>query len=168
MERDVQQPIQRHGARAGAQGGFTLIELLVALSVTVIGLIGILSLHMATSSGNRIASQTAEATTIAQRTMDELRTMTIDAIVADHGGTLPFENSPILDSEVYPNPVPGRAGMQYYRRLSAYDLSSMSTNLVRLRVEVRWTDDGTDPSLIDPDDIHRVSLELIRTRLEAL
>lgn len=142
------------------ESGFTLIELLVALTVTVIGLAGLLSLHMATIKGNQMASRSAEAATIAQRTVEELRAMSIEKIITDHGA-LPITNA-ILD------PAPGRAEMTYSRRFSARELTSLSEDLVLLRVEIFWTDDGADPNSVDERLHHDLAVEIIRTRQEAL
>ena len=49
------------GRRARSQRGFTLLELLITLTVTTIGLIGLLSLHLSVARGNDGASRSAEA-----------------------------------------------------------------------------------------------------------
>lgn len=147
------------------QAGFTLIEVLVALTVTVIGLMGLLSLHTTTLKGNRDASRTAEATTIAQRTIEEVRTMAIDdgtvnSIVGKYG--------PISFTDVPMDTAFGRAGITYTRSLSVEELTSISEDLVRIRVVVEWADGGDDPSTVAEIDKHKISLELVRTRQEAL
>ncbi len=144
--------------------GFTLVELLVALTVTVIGLAGLLSLHVAVLKGNQNASRTGEATTVAQQTLEDLRAMPIggspQSIVARYGAL------PITD--VTMDPVDGRAGMVYIRRLWVNELTSVSEDLVMIRIEVHWTDDGADPNGADESVKHKIALELVRTRQEGL
>jgi prepilin-type N-terminal cleavage/methylation domain-containing protein len=152
-----------HCRTGRGEGGFTLIELLVTLSVTVIGLAGLLSLHSTTIKGNQIASRSGEAATIAQRSMEELRAIPVQGLnsIETTYGVLP-----IVDATM--DPVDGRAGMTYTRRVSVRELTSVSEDLVLMRVEVEWADDGADP-VTAPDNLkHAISLELIRTRQEAL
>ena len=55
-------PVRRaRGSGRRGQRGFTLLELLITLSVTTIGLVGLLSLHLSVSRGNDGASRSAEA-----------------------------------------------------------------------------------------------------------
>ncbi|HEY6173114.1 MAG TPA: prepilin-type N-terminal cleavage/methylation domain-containing protein, partial [Kofleriaceae bacterium] len=63
---------RRRGSR-----GFTLIELLITLSVTTIGLIGLLSLHLSIARGNDGASRSAEAQQITATTLETLRGLRI-------------------------------------------------------------------------------------------
>ncbi len=146
------------------ESGFTLVELLVALTVTVIGLAGLLTLHIATLKGNQVASRTGEATTFAQQALEELRALPIDggadSIVARYGA-LPIDNA-TMDT------VDGRAGMTYTRRLWVGELTSVSEDLVKIRVQLEWTDDGADPNGADDRYKHQIALELIRTRQESL
>jgi Tfp pilus assembly protein PilV len=131
--------------------------------VTVIGLAGLLSLHSTTIKGNQIASRSGEAATVAQRAMEELRAIPVqgpNSIETTYGVL------PIIDAAM--DPVSGRAGMTYTRRVSVGELTSVSEDLVLMRVEVEWADDGADPATA-PDNLkHVISLELIRTRQEAL
>jgi prepilin-type N-terminal cleavage/methylation domain-containing protein len=145
------------------QGGFTLVELLVAMMVTVIGLVGLMSLHVSLIKGNRDASRFADASAVAQQTMEDLRTMNFALgkpnSIVDIYGPLPITDA-VLDT------VDGRAGMTYYRTFSAVQLAN---TLVRFHVEVSWMDDGSDPTAATPaDGRHEVTLELIRTNLEQL
>jgi len=152
----------RYSIRRRDQAGFTLIELLVALSVTVIGLIGLLSLHVSTMKGNRSASRSAEATAIGQQTVEELRGLpvngVIDSIVSRHGPL------PIVDAVL--DPVDGRAGMIYSRTLDVTPIPD--TDMVLMRVEVTWADDGADPATAPVELVHTSSFELARSTLEAL
>ncbi|MCG8417321.1 MAG: prepilin-type N-terminal cleavage/methylation domain-containing protein [Proteobacteria bacterium] len=142
--------------RSGQQG-FSLLELLIALAVTVVGLAGLMSLHVATMKGNRTAAHTADATTIAQQTMEELRSMSMAEITTRHG-PLPITGVNNMDT------VDGRAGMTFTRDLSVREMSGF---LVMMRIVVNWTEDGSDPATVDEQYRHKVALELIRTSLEA-
>jgi len=66
---------QRLVARLGDQAGFTLIEILVTVALTMIALAGLLSLNVAVTRGNAMASQTSEAVAIAKSIMEEIRTL---------------------------------------------------------------------------------------------
>jgi prepilin-type N-terminal cleavage/methylation domain-containing protein len=146
--------------RKGQQGGFTLIELLVTLTVTVIGLAGMLSLFNANSRNSSIASRSAHASTAAQETIEELRGMSIPALTTLYGA-LPIEDADL-------DPVDGPAGLVLNRRMSLHQLSAASADLFLMRVEVYWTDDGATPGADNGRYDHQVSLELIRTRQEQL
>lgn len=155
MGRAAERRRQRHGR---SQGGFTLIELLVTLAVTVIGLAGLMSLHVAMMKGNRTASNTTEASVIGQETLEELRSMSLASIATTYGAL------PIIDVEM--DPAPGKAGrlLTYKRYLS---VNPVSGNLVWMRIAIVWADDGADPDTVDDQYRHELALEVIRTSLEA-
>ena len=142
--------------RKTGQSGFTLIELLVALGVTVVGLAGLLSLHLALMKGNRTAANTAEATTVAQESMEELRSQAVSAITTKYG------TIPIVDVLMDPLP-PGRTGLTYTRTLTVRQVTG---NLLWIQVRVAWTDDGADPATVDEQYRHEISFEVLRTSLE--
>ena len=50
-----------------------MLELLVTLSITVVGLTGLMSLHVATIRGNESTAKNGEAVAIAQETLEMLR-----------------------------------------------------------------------------------------------
>ncbi|HUQ02360.1 MAG TPA: prepilin-type N-terminal cleavage/methylation domain-containing protein [Kofleriaceae bacterium] len=143
------------------QRGFTLVELLVTLGVTVIGLMGLLSLYVVTARGNALGAHSGEAVAVAEATVEEVRNTSIDDLLTTHGAaTLPLD--------INLNTVAGRAGTTFNRRMLVTELTATSPNLVKIRIEVVWTDGhasaGAQGGLYD----HRVSLELIRTASEAL
>jgi prepilin-type N-terminal cleavage/methylation domain-containing protein len=63
--------------RAGRQRGFTLLELLITLSVTTIGLIGLLSLHLSVTRGNDGASRSADGQQIGVSEIETLRALSL-------------------------------------------------------------------------------------------
>ena len=151
---------------AGAPGeaGFTLVEVLIALTVTVVGLMGLLSVHTTTLKGNRDSGRASEATAIAQQSIEEVRALAIEgatnSITAKYGA-LPFSNVPM-------DTVFGRAGVVFKPQLSVVELTTVSPDLVHIRVVVEWADGGDDPTSVPAANKHKVALELVRTRQEAL
>ena len=150
---------RRARPRGRGEAGFTLLELLITLAVMVIGMTGILGLQLATTRANQGASQTAEGVTIAQRTLEEARSKTLAQLLADHDddGALPIDHD--FDAQT----VTGRT-TTYLRRITV-EATEASDDLLRVRVEVTWADDGA--AIGDPDHTHVVSVELLRTRQEA-
>ena len=147
--------------RAPRQRGFTLLEMLVTLAITVIGLTGLLSLQLATSKGNEQSGRSGEAVAIAQRTLEAYRSRGVVALASEFSvANLPIDAT--LDT------VAGRAGTTFRRRLIVEELTAVSNSLLKLRVEVSWTDDGAAPGAQGGVLDHRVAVELIRTAEEAL
>jgi type II secretory pathway pseudopilin PulG len=147
------------------QGGFTLLELLITATITIVGFAGLLGLHLAASNGNGISSRAAEAVAVCARTMEQLRSESVAGMALDLTGssatTFPINN-------VSMSTAVGRNGMTYRRVASVQELTAVSSDLIKIRVSVMWTDDGavqgSDAGIHD----HEVDLELIRTRQEGL
>ncbi|MBE7451219.1 MAG: prepilin-type N-terminal cleavage/methylation domain-containing protein [Kofleriaceae bacterium] len=153
--------LDRTRRRRRSARGFTLLEMLITLAVTVIGLTGLLSLHVVTTKGNAITSRSGEGVAIAEATVEEIRNLTLPALFTELGvSALPVDVN--LDT------VAGRAGVTFNRRVQVTELTAVSTNLVKIRVEVSWTDAGAAPGAEGGIHDHRVSLELIRTASESL
>lgn len=144
--------------------GFTLLELLITLSVTTIGLVGLLSLHLSVARGNDGASRSAEAQQIgatqlealrAQRSTDMMRTLTGNSLA------VPPATEPSFT-------VQGRGGMTYTVTRSVTALTGASTSLWRIRVVTQWAEDGgtygSNGGVLD----HSLALEVVRTFEEAL
>lgn len=147
------------------QRGFTLLELLVTLGITTVGLTGLMSLHVATIRGNDSTAKNGEAVAIAQETLETLRADSIPELL----GRFSTTTFPV-DASL--NTVTGRGGITFRRRVQLTELTAASTDLIKLRVEVAWSDDntngtGTGTGAASAYD-HQVSLELIRTVQEAL
>ncbi len=146
--------------RPGGEAGFSLIELLVAMTVTVIGLAGLLAVQVATVKGNLGGANLAEANVMCQQSIEQLRSMSMTEMQAKYG-MLPIAGVDL-------GTMTGRAGQTYKRSLSAVELTAASADLVRLRVDVTWTEGGAAVGAEGGRYDHRLSLEFIRTRQEAL
>jgi len=141
-----------------------MMELLVTAAVTVIGFAALLGLHLATMSGNAQSSRSAEAVAVCQDTMEHLRSLTISGMTQELTGSA----GTTLPIDVTLSTTTGRAGATFARRAIVEELTATSVDLVRIRVEVSWTDDGAVPGSDQGVHDHVVSLELVRTRQEAL
>lgn len=160
--------VDRREHRLGRQRGFTLLELLVTLAITTIGMLGILSLHVSLSRGNDGAARAAESITVAKETVEWLRTLRYDDMLSALGTTAPGGTDVVVDL----TPTVGRAGMSYRRRVTLrkiVDHVATNSQLIRLRVEVAWTEDGAAPVgfASGPRD-RSIAFELLRTNQEAL
>ncbi len=150
-----------------AERGFTITELLVALTVTVIGLAGLLSLHVTTVRGNSSASHASEAIVGAEQVMEDLRQITVPAIETQWGTIATAESTGV---RITPS-VFGRTGTEYVPVLFTSEVVGQP-NLVRLRLRVYWMDGGAAiPSplanIISSSD-HSIELQMLRTRVEIL
>lgn len=147
------------------QRGFTLVELLVTLGVTVVGLTGLLSLHLAGVKGNERTADAGQALTVAQETLEDMRTYTVPRLLTRFAAaSLPINASL--------NTVTGRTGTVYRPRVIVQEMTAQSPDLIRIRVEVEWSDDnangaGTGSGTAAALD-HKVALELIRTAGDGL
>jgi len=150
--------------RRQSQRGFTLLELMLTLTVTTIGLIGLMSLHLSIARGNDAANRGAEASQIANATIEQLRAARVPDMMNELTGN-PLATPP---QDINPwTSVTGRGGMTFRRRVILTSLSA-STSLWLIRVEVGWTEDmaaqGASGGILD----HTISAEVIRTIEEAL
>ena len=153
-------PLLRRARRRG-QRGFTLLELLVTMAVTVIGLLGLMAMYVATAKGNEATARSSQAVTIAQDTLEELRSLSMQALVDEFGQTdLPIDAN--LDT------IAGRDGTTYSRRVTVDELTTVSRDLVKLRVEVSWSDDNAAAGSDDGANDHKVGLEIVRSTVEGL
>jgi type IV pilus assembly protein PilV len=140
--------------------GFTLLELLVTMGVTVIGLAGLLALHVTTLRGNDVAGRSGEAISLAQQQLEALRDSTIKDLLDNLG------NGDEVDRDL--DTVAGRGGMTYRPHVIVEPLPEASADLYRVRVEMSWTDDGAAEGAENGVHDHTVSLEIIRTKQELL
>ena len=141
------------------------------MTVTLIGLAGLLSLHLTTVQGNSRATRTVMASVIAQQTMEELRALPVQPPVPGYLEPtlqsrfgIPVSDFPIAD-------VRGPDNTIYRRQISLQMLPPAidpSQNLVLVRVEIAWTDQGAAATTTDSRLRHQVVLESVRTRQDVL
>ena len=154
---------RRRAARRG-QRGFTLLELLITLSVTTIGLIGLLALHLSIARGNDGASRSAEAQQITVSALEQLRSQAPQTLMF----TLTGNTAINLPATAAPLTVTGRNGMTYSVTRSVVALPAASTSLWRIRVVTSWAEDGAALGSAGAPLNHSVALEVIRTLEEQL
>lgn len=162
-----------------SERGFTITELLVALTVTVIGLAGLLSLHVTTVRGNASAASAAEASNVAELTLEEHRGLSVRAIDTRYAVGAPLPDGtdwPVgaaTEAAVTLGVVTGRNDRLFHRRLYALEVAGQP-NLIRYRVIVFWLDAGAlvgdpdDETALNGDGVapRRIELQMIRTRVE--
>jgi prepilin-type N-terminal cleavage/methylation domain-containing protein len=144
---------------ACGERGFTVIEVLITLAVTLVGLAGLMTLHHVISDGTGSAGRMAEASSIAEAALEEVRQMHF-AQLETAFGTVPIDT----DMEQ----ASGKGSRVYDRHLVVEALSGVSADLFRVRIEVTWADDGAEVGSDDGAHDHRFVLETFRTRQEAL
>jgi prepilin-type N-terminal cleavage/methylation domain-containing protein len=153
-----------------SERGFTLLELLMTLGVTTIGLVGLMALHVSIARSNEGASRAAEATQVGHATLETLRAARpgdmMDLLTGNPSQIPPVDvawcsrdNGAILATAV------GRNGMTYRCRVVVVTVAS---NLMRVRVEVGWTDDGAAQGALGGQLDHLIAVEVLRTYQEAL
>ena len=159
--------------RARRQGGFTLIEILVAMTVTIIGLAGLMSLYVTTVQGNSRAIRAVKGSGVAQQTMEELRSLPVQAPLS----ALPYDGPTLENTMGIPSTdvalptVTGPDGTVYQRLVSVTPLGvfpSPLANLVRVRVVVAWADEGAAATTTSARLRHQFVLEAVRTRQDVL
>ena len=149
--------------------GFTLTELLVAMTVTIIGLAGLLSLHVTTIRGNASASQAAEAVAVAEQALEDIRREPIARIETVLYEPITGTEWSGTSSSHLMTPITGRTGQVYQPVVRAVQLTPPS--LVRFRIIVYWMDGGADlplPADLAADADHSIEVQMIRTRVEVL
>jgi hypothetical protein len=144
---------------ADGQRGFTVIDILITLAVTLIGLAGLMTLHHVISRGMASASRMAEASSIAEAALEEVRQLRFSRIQSLFG-------EPPIDVEL--EAAEGKGERVYGRHLMVEALDGVSVDLFRVRVEVTWSDDGAAAGSDDGVHDHTFVLETFRTRQEAL
>jgi prepilin-type N-terminal cleavage/methylation domain-containing protein len=143
--------------------GFTLLELLITLSVTTIGLVGLLALHLSVVRGNDGASRSAEAQQIGAATLESLRAQRLNEMM----DTLTGKRDVVLPTEPHVTTVVGRGGRPYKVTTTVDVPPGGSTSLLRIRVVTSWTEDGGKVGDSNGQLDHALALELIRTQEEA-
>jgi prepilin-type N-terminal cleavage/methylation domain-containing protein len=149
---------------AHGQRGFTLLELLITLSVTTVGLVGLLALHQSVVRGNDGASRSAEAQQIGATTLESLRAQRIDAMMK----TLTGSTALALPTAPHVTTAVGRGGMTYTVTTTVDQPPGAPPGLIRIRVVTSWTEDGGTRGAMGGQLDHALALEVIRTPEEAL
>jgi prepilin-type N-terminal cleavage/methylation domain-containing protein len=147
----------------GAPRGFTLLELLITLSVTTIGLIGLLALHLSIARGNDGASRSAEAQQIGTTELEALRAQTPSVMMQTLTGSA--TSVPPVTAAI--KTMTGRGGTTYRITRSVVSPAT-APSLWRIRVETAWTDDGAVAGTNGGQLDHMLPLEVVRTLEEAL
>ena len=138
--------------RRRREGGFTMIEIMVSMGLMVIGLAGVLALHMATVRGNRVSRQLERARVLAVQLMEDLRGRPISELEATICPLDPIDTV---------QPVEGTV---YERRctIEAVSGTTVAGDLVLVTARVSFgSDEGGDSG-------HQAMLQMIRTRQESL
>jgi len=143
----------RAQVRAVGQGGFTLLELMVTLIVTLIGMAGLLQLHTSMARANEASGRQLEASGYAEQALEQLRSLTLAELITEYSA-LPID-------EDY-DTVSGRNGVDFTRHVSVIEVSPAPNSLIRLRVEVSWTDNGAVEGSADGIYDHTLAVELLR------
>lgn len=161
--------------RYTGQRGFSLIEILIAMTVTLIGLAGLLSLHVTTTQGNSRATRMVVGSVIAQQTMEQLRSLPVQPPFSGYPGlTLQSQygiagTCPGAATDL--GPVVGPDQTRFLPRVSVCALfppGDPLENLVRVRVEIIWADQGADPTTTDASRRHQMVIESVRTRQDVI
>ncbi|HEX3481267.1 MAG TPA: prepilin-type N-terminal cleavage/methylation domain-containing protein [Kofleriaceae bacterium] len=152
-------------ARRPARGpqGFTLLELLITLSVTTIGLIGLLALHLSIARGNDGASRAAEAEQITTTALEELRAQSVRTMMKTLTGN-PLSMPPATATAYT---VRGRNGLPYNITRSV-TVTAASPSLWLVRVSTSWGEEGATIGSAGDPLTHTIALEVIRTIEEQL
>ena len=143
------------------------MELLVVMGVSLFGLAGLMSVYTISSRANSNVGASAEAIDVCEQAMEEFRSMSVADVeaLAVYG---PITSAGFGPVEHHEGDFSGRNNVIFDRKVSAIQLPG-AAGLVRIKVDVSWTDDGGDPDYApSPNQVHTVSLEMLRTRLEAL
>ncbi len=149
--------------------GFTIMELLIVMGISLFGMAGLMSVYTSTAGANQGVSHSAEAIDICEQTMEGFRSMSVPQIEAVPGyGAIPAGSGwgPVAHADGF---ILGRNDVYFDRRVSAKEVTGFP-GLVRIDVVVSWADDGDDPTNASAlaSEVHSISLQMVRTRLEAL
>ena len=160
------QPLAEPRNAQRRQRGFTMVELLVVMGVSLFGLAGLMSVYTSASRANSSVGYSAEAIDVCERTMEEFRSTSIANIEGrvEYGVITPAGWGPVDHHE---GDATGRNGVIFSRKVSAQETAA-SAGLVRIEVDVSWSDNGDDPDVAPASTVHNVTLEMIRTRVESL
>jgi prepilin-type N-terminal cleavage/methylation domain-containing protein len=155
-------PVIRPWRRRRCQRGFTLIELLVALTITTLGLVGLLSLNISLTRTNQEQSRYSEGSRVASSTLEMLRSQRMSELANALTGN-PAVVPPI---DVWLSTEAGRNGLTYRRHVTVSTMPTVSASLILIRVQVEWTEDDSASTTANLQ--HHVAVEVVRTVEETL
>lgn len=141
--------VRRPKAGPPGERGFTLLEILVALTVTVIGLLGVMAMQATTVRSNRDAAMFTRAANFAEEVMERTRGLSVTQLQAAGLTFSPLEI----------------AGTTYTVSATAVDLPAPNDNLAMVTVRVVYDEDGDATST---DDDRTAIVQMIRTRTESM
>lgn len=96
--------------KSTGQNGFTLVEVLVAITLLVVGILAAASMQISALGGNTIAIRVTEASTLAERTIEDMMGWDYDdPLLLDGGGandaeaglgdTNPADGGPVVQGD---------------------------------------------------------------------
>ncbi len=107
--------------------GFTLLEILVAVTLLVVGLLGMAGLTAALVRGSDFSSRVTMASTLAQDKMEDLTKL-------GYGNTAVTDTTITEDYNTIPN-------YSYYKRVTSTDVDSPAAGMKTVTVTVFWAGD---------------------------
>ena len=115
----------------GDQRGISLLEMMIALSVIMIGLLGMFGLSLTLANSTGVSENMTLATSLAQDRMEQIKSGAYDEIISD--------NYPAEDF----NTIAGHAD---FKRNVTVSINSPSTGMKTILVNVNWRADydGTE------------------------
>jgi prepilin-type N-terminal cleavage/methylation domain-containing protein len=118
--------------RRSRQRGFTLVELLISMGLSMVGLLGLMTLQVIAVRGNMSSRNFAEATSLAQERIEWLQSVGYTGIAAQ--AKTEYLNQP----GTLPRVLASAAGAEYTRTTAV--VIDASTNTARVSVTVQWPD----------------------------
>lgn len=113
-------------------------------------------MHLTSMKATQATDEAQEARAIAAQTAEDHRSPSIADLETLHG--------PVPIDVALPDTI-GRAGQTYRRQLI---VDTISAEIVRLRIQINWTDNGAAPGSAGGRFDHTLQIELLRDRTEVL
>jgi prepilin-type N-terminal cleavage/methylation domain-containing protein len=110
----------------GGAAGFTLVELMVAMVVLMLGVGGVLAMHITVMRAGAFSRSATEAAVLAEDKVEQLRTLDLTTLAS---------GSETVDAQGVPADGP-------YTR--AWTLATLASGVVTVTVRVSWLDRGAE------------------------